>query len=139
MQNENIMSVNNAPQAFRGPVREPMAQINFGLEEDIYGNQVDHFLRKNTDMPSMAKPHNAFIDQLEAGLPMGGLADDKQLHQSNFTHSAAPDDFNKAHHHLTAISHYSQKENDSNLAPAFRPCENFNERHEFGQGAAPFQ
>ena len=78
MQNENIMSVNNAPQAFRGPVREPMAQINFGLEEDIYGNQVDHFLRKNTDMPSMAKPHNAFIDQLETGLPMGGLADDKQ-------------------------------------------------------------
>jgi len=81
MQNENIMSTNNALQIFRGPMREPMQQINGSLEEDIYASQVDAFLRKgdNNDYENMGgKPHNAFMDQLESeGLRLGLAADDK--------------------------------------------------------------
>lgn len=51
-------------------MREPMGQINFGLEDDIYSSQVDQFLGKN-DYDNISKPHNAFMYQLgcETALP----------------------------------------------------------------------
>lgn len=58
-------------------MREPMQQINGGLEEDI---EVEAFLRKggNNDYENMGgKPRTAFMDQLESGgLQLGLAADD---------------------------------------------------------------
>ena len=123
MQSENIINGSNALQAYRGPMREPMAQLNFGLEEDIYSTQVDQFLGKNAVYDNMVKPHNAFMDQIE--MPMG-------LQDHNEKPAAAPQgDYSKSHQ-LHVIPSYTQKENDSNLAPVFRQCEPFTERQDYG-------
>ena len=37
------------------------------------------------------------------------------------------------------LSQYSQKENDGNLAPVFRQCENFSDRHHDYGSTAPLQ
>ena len=53
---------NNALQAFRGQIREPMARLNFGLEDDLFSTaQADQLLGKQ-DFESLAKPHPAFMD-----------------------------------------------------------------------------
>lgn len=134
MQNENFMSASNALQIFRGPLREPMQQINGDFED---GMDVEPFLRKsgNNEYENLGdKPHNAFMDQLGPGLPLGLAAEDKQM-QHGLTPTAGAGDYVKAHQ-LAAISQYSQKENDCNLGPVFRQCENFNERPEYTYGAS---
>ena len=137
MQSENIMNQNNAlHQTFRGQMREPMAQINFGLEDDLFSAQHDPLLGKN-DFDNLSKPQHGFMD--EAAHPLGLKNFDTDLsRQLNIVPGQA--DYTKVHQqsssNLMPSGAYS-KENDSNLAPVFRQCDNFNERPEHSSAYCP--
>lgn len=121
------MNPGNALQTFRGQLREPMAQINFGLEDDLFSTQVDPLLGKH-DFDSLTKPHHALMDNLHADAALSLNLKSFETDLSRQLHIVPGQaDYAKVHQQHPMVGNYT-KENDSNLAPAYRQFDNLNDR-----------